>query len=75
MMYLGGIVKAWTNGVIKFRTLWEIAKRSPAGSTKIGGNLLPFAELTDTDYFVHPTGIQTLKPWVSKLRHCIFALR
>ena len=31
-------------------------------------------ELTDTVYFVHPTGIQTLNPWVSKQRHCIFAL-
>ena len=23
-------------------------------------------ELTDTVYFVHPTGIRTLNPWVSK---------
>ena len=32
-------------------------------------------ELTDTVYFVHPTGIRTLNPWVSKQRHLIFALR
>ena len=32
-------------------------------------------ELTDTVYFVHPTGIRTLNPWVSKQQHCIFALR
>ena len=32
-------------------------------------------ELTDTVYFVHPTGIRTLNHWVSKQRHSIFALR
>ena len=32
-------------------------------------------EFTDTVYFVNPTGIQTLNPWVSKQQHCIFALR
>ena len=30
-------------------------------------------ELTDRVYFVHPTGIQTINPWVGKQRHCMFA--
>ena len=31
-------------------------------------------ELTDTVYFVHPNGIRTLNPWVSKQQHCISIL-
>ena len=32
-------------------------------------------ELTDTVYFLHPTGNQTLNPWFSKQRHCILTLK